>query len=72
MTAKEKAENLIRKYYSFGINKEGQTLSWYECKQCTLITVNEVLKSIDWDYYEGSSGTELNWWQEVKREIENL
>jgi len=48
-TPKEKAEELIRKYYTWGINKEGQTLSWLEAKQCALITCNrtiDILKEI--------------------------
>lgn len=44
MTPKKKAKKLIRKYYTFGINKEGQTLSWHECKQCALIAVDEILR----------------------------
>ena len=65
MTPKEKAEELVRKYYSFGINKEGQTLSWYECKQCALIVCNEVL-----GYMGADRGYEF--WTEVKQEIEKL
>jgi hypothetical protein len=34
MTSKEKAEELVRKYYSFGLNNPAQSFSWYECKQC--------------------------------------
>ena len=69
MKAKEKAEELVRKYYSLGINKEGQTLSWYECKQCALIAIEEVLSIItnSNDYYIMS-----NYYQQVKKEIENL
>lgn len=69
MTPKEKAEELVRKYYSFGINKEGQTLSWYECKQCALIAIDEILSVItnSNDYYIMS-----NYYQQVKKEIENL
>jgi hypothetical protein len=68
MRPKEKAEQLIRKYYSFGINKEGQTLSWDESKQCALIAVYEILNinSVDKDYDLS------NYWEEVKQEIKNL
>lgn len=44
MTPKKEAEELVRKYYTFGINKEGQTLSWDECKQCALIAVDKILE----------------------------
>lgn len=68
MTPEEKALELVRKYYTFGINKEGQTLSWYECKQCALIAVDEILSNplffSDW-------GT-VHFWQEVKKEIGKL
>lgn len=46
MIQKEKAEQLVRKYYSFGINKEGQTLSWDESKQCASIAVDEIIEAI--------------------------
>ena len=69
MTPKEKGENLIRKYYSFGINKEGQTLSWYECKQCALIAVDEIIWQLEqYGYYKSL----MTYWDAVKQEIENL
>ena len=69
MTPKEKAEELVRKYYTWGIRKEGQTLSWLESKQCALIAVNEINKYVDdsklpYPYNE--------YWDNVKQEIENL
>jgi hypothetical protein len=71
MKTKEKAEELVRKYYTFGINKEGQTLSWYECKQCALIAVDEMLGL---GVVVGSDLSDLFYiyWKEVKQEIENL
>ncbi len=65
MTPQEKAAELIRKYYTFGINKEGQTLSWLESKQCALIAVDEIIKS------NPRLPHTLDW-QQVKTEIENL
>ena len=64
MTPKKEAEELVRKYYTFGINKEGQTLSWYECKQCALIAVDKIL--------EHCYQVMKPFWQEVKNEIEKL
>lgn len=69
MTPKEKAEELIRKYYSFGINKEGQTLSWYECKQCAIIAIDEILSFIEDDRFVFSW---KDYYLEVKQEIEKL
>jgi hypothetical protein len=72
MTPKEKAEQLIRKYYSFGINKEGQTLSWDESKQCALIAVDEIINnSLEYMGCDLNDG-EIIYWQEVKQEIEKL
>jgi hypothetical protein len=69
MTPKEKAEELVRKYYTFGINKEGQTLSWYECKQCALIAVDEVLNE---ENHFIQTDAHFLYWGEVKQEIEKL
>ena len=68
MTTKEKAEELVRKYYSFGINNVPfSSFSWFECKACALIAVDEmtnVIKDLDnWAY---------TYWIEVKKEIEKL
>lgn len=69
MTPKEKAIQLVAKYksQSFGI-----TTNFQHFKQCALIAVDEVLDSIDWDYYEGANQTEHMYWEEVKQEIEKL
>jgi hypothetical protein len=65
MTPKEKAEELYVGYWYL-------TNDSRIAKQCALIAVNEILNAIDWDYYEGSSQTEHNYWKEVKQEIEKL
>jgi len=75
MTPKEKAELLIRKYYTFGINKEGQTLSWHESKQCTLIAVDELIDShllLTTTHDSKPSIRCKRYWLEVKQEINNL
>ena len=56
MTAKEKAIELIRKFYSIGA---------IQCKQCALIAVDEILLG-----YMGNP--KVKYWQEVKQEIEKL
>ena len=68
MTAKEKAEELVRKYYTWGINKEGQTLSWFEAKQLALIAVDEIRLS----HTYGLSTKLYTYFQEVKQEILEL
>lgn len=78
MTPKEKARELVREFkkYAYYPKTKDDEIFVKEIKenskQCALIAVDEVLKSINWDYYEGSSATELNWWKEVKKEIERL
>jgi hypothetical protein len=69
MTPKEKAQELVSKFKE--LPQEG-TLMFYLAfeisKQCALIAVDEILlitrESYDIDH--------INWWQEVKQEIEKL
>lgn len=83
MTPKEKAEDLVDTYYwVFGDGYLGNLHI-----QCALIAVDEILESeprcpsdVDWDdcggthqyYYEAQREEALNYWQEVKQEIEKL
>jgi hypothetical protein len=69
MTPKEKAEELVRKYYSFGLNNHAQSFSWYECKQCALIAVDEIINSVDDEHV---SDIFKEHWQQVRQEIEKL
>jgi hypothetical protein len=74
MTSKEKAEELVRKYYSFGLNNPAQSFSWYECKQCALIAVDEIIDSYIQEKNNGYIVSEkiIPYWEEVKEEIEKL
>ena len=73
MTPKEKAEELVDKYFLLhesAIDENGvlvvATLNKGLAKQCALIAVDEILnvaiESYDIDH--------INWWKEVKQEIE--
>ena len=74
MTPKEKANELYNKVY-------GQTPTrWTEleieedkrfAKQCTLIVVNEIIDAIDWHEFE-TPNKEINYWLDVRKEIEKL
>jgi hypothetical protein len=71
MTPKEKARELVDKIKlatdEFGyinINTERH-------KQCALIAVNEICEAIHY-HYDDSTDIEWKYWQEVKREINNL
>jgi hypothetical protein len=72
MTPKEKAEYLIRKYYTWGIRKEGQTLSWLESKECALIAVDEIREHASPYFIPNKDGKFVSFWQEVKQEIDKL
>lgn len=43
MSPKERAEQIVREFYTWGIRKEGQSLSWAECKELAKISVNNLL-----------------------------
>lgn len=63
MTAKEKAIELVEKYSTFSLR------NWYEdnevSKQCALICVDEIL-NILFQHHK------IDYWKEVKQEIEKL
>jgi hypothetical protein len=71
MTPKEKAEQLVNKFSHFTVQEKWELKNYY-AMECALIAVDEILDSIDWDYYEGSQQTQQNYWKEVKQEIEKL
>ena len=69
MIPQEKANELVDKiYYIIGKNySKGDGFSLQlteEAKQCALVTVDELIIHTDWH--------EVNYWQEVKQEIEKL
>jgi hypothetical protein len=75
MTPKEKAEDLVDKFYQTTPNEyfvnepigiKGRYKSWEQAKQCALIAVDEVMQKILWDK------AEQRYWKEVKQEIEAL
>jgi len=73
MTPKEKAKELVEKYfYLFSVELEN-TIADYECKECALIAVNYIIAS---NPHSNPFNTEvystMGYWQEVKQEIEKL
>lgn len=64
MTPKQKAIELVRKYYTFGLNNPAQSFSWYECKKCSLIAVDEIINYC--------CGDDVLFLHKVKQEIEKL
>jgi hypothetical protein len=72
MTRKEKAEELVSKYYN--LESEGDKGGWMtlnDAKQCALITVDEIIN--DYNTFPNSfKNKHTSYWQEVKNEIEKL
>tara|TARA_R100000541_G_scaffold39136_1_gene46963 strand:- start:393 stop:614 length:222 start_codon:yes stop_codon:yes gene_type:complete len=73
MTPKEKAENLLFKFKKIDSDSEmfdGFKMKDFYAQRCALIAVNEILDSTI--YYFEDNDTFVNYWQEVKKEIEKL
>ncbi len=69
MTPKEKAEELYRTYIDY-------TYGHFNCKQCVLITVNEIIELYEFHAISNPDDKRvidtLNYFDEVKQEIEKL
>lgn len=74
MTPKEKAEELMNKFYNYC------SYEWYEgeqghkenMKQCALIAVDEILKSLPPFEYGLEFVAKIEFWNNVKKEIQKL
>ena len=64
MSPKEKAVELMRKYY-FEINDRTDSISWNQAKQCAIIAVNEIITS-------KPILNSLDYWYHVKQELKKL
>jgi hypothetical protein len=69
LTTKEKAEELVRKYYTFGLNNTAQSFSWYECKECAKISVDETLELLYSLKLGNALSEEIEFYEQVKHEI---
>lgn len=65
MKPKYKAEDLILKY---SILNDGHN---HLVKECAIIAVDEIIYAIDWHEFEAPN-KEIEYWQQVKTEIEKL
>ena len=84
MTAKEKAEELVDKFYQTTPNEyfvnepigiKGRYKSWEQAKQCALIAVDEIINGYEFDSLDIEHKRimdNINFWDEVKQEIERL
>jgi hypothetical protein len=69
MTPKEKADKLVNEMYTC---YQGH-IDKYTAKQCALIAVDEIIKENDlFDRTDGYVQKRIDYWQEVKQEIEKL
>lgn len=72
MTPKEKAIELYQKYELLGIDfTRGVSMKEYS-KQCALIAVDEVIDILSVLPYGMEYLSHIDYWEEVKQEIENL
>ncbi len=71
MTSKEKAESTIKRFDEY-LKNNSKDLA----KQCALIAVDEIIKTLDSTFKHKWLNTEpkikRDYWQEVKTEIEKL
>jgi hypothetical protein len=81
MTSKEKAKELVDKFYQttpneafinepYGIATEYK--AWEQAKECALIAVNEMLDNDGWSSSQYGWDVFKKYFIEVKKEIENL
>jgi hypothetical protein len=72
MTAKEKAEELFKQYYSYlKANLMNDREAWEDAKECALIAVDEIIEELSknvWIFNKFRN----KYWEEVKQEIEKL
>lgn len=70
MTSKEKALELVQKYFK----ANHQPYGFKDAKQCALVAVEEVLKleNNNGYYFDGTNVTSISYWEDVKQEIEKL
>ena len=68
MTPKEKATELTCKYF----NLIFLDLDYDQAQQCALIAVDEILKAVDNPDETYLMKHSVNYWTEVKQEIQNL
>jgi len=71
MTPEKKAEELVESYYSTIMSFLSDNMKWENSKKCALITVDEILNVVK-EYTIEPIIFDIDYWQEVKKEIEKL
>ena len=78
MTPKEKAIELVNKFNKYTVvcvthysnGKMGENKQ--DAKQCALIAVSEIIKTNPYEWDGEDLNSTIDYWQEVKQEIEKL
>ncbi len=79
MTPKEKAIELVNKFYGYILYENESVYSEkmlrvfkIKAKNCALIAVDELIKESEMNHLFLNAGVSIYYWQEVKKEIEAL
>lgn len=80
MTPKEKATELVHKFYISLPNNGSLTglnninSRWNEGKKCALMAVDEIIEELlgDWGDNQWRANERIGYWKEVKEEIEKI
>jgi hypothetical protein len=75
MTPEEKALSIVNTYRMILMNEDTDCGCEILCTSIAiknaLVTINEIIDAIDWHEYE-TPNKELNYWLDVRKEIQNL
>ena len=71
MTPKEKAKELVEKFRLKVLDYGGNGINGFKAKQCALIAVDEILNVVS-EYTIEPFVFDIDFWQEVKQELEKL
>ena len=72
MTPKEKAQELYNKFYNTDSHGNSVKLRESLAKQCALIAVDEIMSDLTYLPYGLDYLIKIDYWEEVKQEIEAL
>ena len=72
MTAKEKAQELVDKFRTEILSFLGDRIKDQNAKRCALIAVDELIKIHYLLTTTQDTSPSINYWKEVKQEIQNL
>jgi hypothetical protein len=71
-TPKEKAKELVDRFIQQTRNKWEKSMSYRRAKDCALIAIQMSIEELDDYNRHGGLQSRINFWQEVKKEIEKL